>query len=508
MLAKTESVALVGTEARLVEVEVHVGTGVPAFRIVGLPAKSVTEAEQRTRAALVSSQQRWPPHRITANLAPGALRKEGTHFDLALALGILAADGRLSQEPLRGWLIMGELGLDGSVRPVRGALAGAMSCRDLGRRGLLLPTANAPEATVIEGIEVVPLETLRQAIQFLRGSWTPSPIPAINFETPLYEADLVEAAGQPIAKRALEIGAAGGHNLLFIGPPGAGKTMLAQRLPGLLPEMSLEESMEVTRLYSVAGLLPERASLIRARPFRSPHQNISVAGLIGGGSGIAHPGEVSLAHHGVLFLDELSLFRRDALESLRAPAEDKMVRLARSGGAVTYPANFSLVAAMNPCPCGYREDPKRPCRCSALQLQLHWAKLSGPLMDRFDMQVLVKRLTRAQLLGNDEAESSATVRSRVEKARLIQAERYGSPTLTNASVSSRELKRLSELSKEGRDLLGRAVDKEGLTGRGVGRVLRVARTLADLAGGGPVSEEHVGVALGFRLRDNLCEESL
>ncbi|MDQ3963244.1 MAG: YifB family Mg chelatase-like AAA ATPase [Actinomycetota bacterium] len=507
MLAKTESVALVGTEARLVEVEVHVGTGVPAFRIVGLPAKSVTEAEQRTRAALVSSEQRWPPHRITANLAPGALRKEGTHFDLALALGILAADGRLSQEPLRGWLIMGELGLDGSVRPVRGALAAAMSCRDAGRRGLILPTANAPEATVIEGIEVVPLETLKQAVQFLKGSWRPSPIPPIDLATPTYETDLAEAAGQATAKRALEIAAAGGHNLLFTGPPGAGKTMLAQRLPGLLPEMSLEESMEVTRLYSVAGLLPERASLIRTRPFRAPHQNISVAGLIGGGSGVAHPGEVSLAHHGVLFLDELSLFRRDALEGLRGPTEDKIVRLARSGGAVTYPANFSLIAAMNPCPCGYRDDEKRPCRCSALQLKLHWAKLSGPLMDRFDMQVFVKRLSRSQLLGKGEAETSTTVRSRVEKARLIQTERYGSATLTNASISNRELKRRSELSRTGRELLGNAVDKEGLTGRGVSRVLRVARTLADLGGGGPVLDEHVGLALGFRLRDNLSEES-
>lgn len=500
MLAKTESVALVGTEARLVEVEVHVGTGVPAFRIVGLPAKSVTEAEQRTRAALLSSEQRWPPHRITANLAPGALRKEGTHFDLALALGILAADERLPIEPLDGWLVMGELALDGSVRPIRGALAAAICCREQDRTGIVLPVANAPEAAVIDGVRVVPVQTLTEAIRFFKGDWSaPAALPR-SAPTPESVEDLAEVRGQGTARTAMEVAAAGGHNLVFMGPPGSGKTMLARRLPGILPAMSIEEAIEVTRIHSIAGLLPERCALVTTRPFRSPHPNISVAGLVGGGAGLAHPGEITLAHHGVLFLDELTLFRRDVLDSLRAPMEEGVIHVARSGGVVSLPASFFIAAAMNPCFCGYANDSRRACSCSELQMAAYRGRLSGPFMDRFDLQVLIGRPTRQELLGSGPTESSAAVRERVEKARLVQAERFGSARKTNGNVSTKELQ-IAELSDDAREVIGGAVDQMLLSGRGAMRVLRVARTIADLKDSSRVRAEHVSDAINLHFID-------
>ena len=500
MLAMSESVAVIGSDARLVEVEVHVALGgLPTFRLVGLPAKSVMEAEQRTRAALESTGQKWPQKRITANLAPGALRKEGTHFDLSIALGVLAADERIDAEALRGWVSIGELALDGSVRPIRGTLAAAIECRHAGRKGLICPSSNASEAAVIDGIKVIPVESLREGMDFMMGKWHPQAVEPPTWDREMSLEDLSEVRGHDTPKQGLEVAAAGGHNLLMIGSPGSGKTMLARRLSGILPEMSLEESMEVTRVYSVAGLLGDGAGLIRSRPFRSPHQHISMSGLIGGGTGLARPGEASLAHRGVLFMDEMSLFRRDVLESLRGPLEEGVIRLARAGGVVSYPATFSLVAAMNPCPCGFKEDGYRPCSCTPRQIRDHDAAISGPLLDRIDIQLVLDRVTKQELMGGEAGEPSEAVRERVEKARLIQIERYGSSLKTNANVSKRELSVHADLTARARAEVASAIDGYRLTGRGMTRVLRVARTIADLNGSGPTRDQHIIAALQLRL---------
>ncbi|MDQ3916082.1 MAG: YifB family Mg chelatase-like AAA ATPase [Actinomycetota bacterium] len=498
MLAKTLSVALVGADAHVVEVEVHATQGVPNFTIVGLPAKSVREAEQRTRSALLSSDQRWPPSRTLANLAPAALRKEGTHFDLAIAVGILAADARLDAEALEGWVFVGELGLDGSVRPVRGTLAAAMATAHAGLRGIICPAANAGEAALVEPLEVVPVETLTECIRFLRGVWQPGPVEARPEETAGEVHDMADVRGQDVAVQALELAAAGGHNLLMRGAPGCGKTMLARRMPGILPRMSTQEALEVTRLHSIAGLLGPSPGLVQERPFRTPHHNVSAAGFVGGGPGLARPGEVVLANHGVLFMDELPLFRRDVLESLRGPIEDGIVRIARAGGIVTFPCRFSLVAAMNPCPCGYIDDRNRSCRCTSHALRHYQSRLSGPLLDRFDIQVAMTRITGNDLLKAPDAPSSGSIRARVEAARDAQRRRYGSPSATNASVSKRELRTSGRFRPDAYAPLKAHVDAGILTARGFDRVLRLARTLADVRGDAEVDGEHVGRALAFR----------
>lgn len=501
MLAKTRSVALVGTEARLVDVEVGVDTGVPKFTVVGLAGASVREAEQRTRSALLASAERWPPHRTTANLAPGSLRKEGAHYDLAIAVAIVAADGRLDPGLLEGWLFCGELALDGTLRPGRGVLPAAIACKEAGLEGIICPSGNAAEAAVVEGINVIPVARLAEALAFLRGKFQPSPVQVDEVRAASSVDDIRDVRGQAEAKRALEIAAAGGHNVLLIGPPGSGKTMLARRMPGLLPQMTVGESLEVTKIHSVAGMLPERSGLIRARPFRSPHQHVSVAGLIGGGGTVIRPGEASLAHHGCLFMDELSLFRKDVLESLRGPLEDGHVRIARSSGSVRFPCRFSLIAAMNPCSCGYAADERRTCRCSDQDILRYWSRLSGPLLDRIDIQCEVRRLSKNDLMRPTEAESSDAIRDRVEHARRVQAERFGSALVTNASVAMKELEKTLHLDDQARDGLRTFIDMLALSGRGFTRVLRIARTIADLDGSTIVTADHIADAVSRRLTD-------
>jgi magnesium chelatase family protein len=491
-------VTVVGVGGEPVAVESFVGRGLPSLTVTGLPGVTVQDGRDRIRPAVEHAGAEWPLRRIVVNLAPANLRKEGPGLDLPIAVSVLAATAQVPARALQGLVLFGELSLKGEVLPTPGVISVAIAAARRRFGTVMVPAANAVEAAQVQGLRVVPVGTLREVIGFLRGTWTPAAVDPSLEPVRSVEVDLREVRGQGSARRALEIAAAGGHNLVMVGSPGAGKTMLARRLATILPDMTHDEALEATQLHSVAGLLAGRG-LLQARPFRAPHHSISTAGLLGGGSSILRPGEASLAHHGVLFLDELTEFRRDAIESLRQPLEDGRIVVARASGSVTFPARFTLVAAANPCPCGFAGDPAKHCPCREDQIHRYRSKLSGPLLDRIDLRLAVPRLTKDELLGASDGEASATVRARVMAARERQRARYarlGYPC--NAHLPGPLARREARLAAGAHTVLAKAVESMSLTGRGFDRVVKVARTIADLEASGEVRGDHVLEALSYR----------
>lgn len=506
MLATIGSAALLGIDAVPVSVEVNTGeSGVPNLILVGLPDAAVKESEDRVFSALSNSGLKMPRTRTTINLAPGDLRKEGAIYDLPIALGILVATGQLACDRLSQYLIAGELSLSGATRPIRGGLAMAVLARETGRQAILLPPLAAQEAALVEGIAVYEITSLDQAHRFLGGQLHLFPLtPPRRSPTPArvdHEPDFSDIKGQQAVRRAVEIAVAGGHNLIMIGPPGSGKSMIARRIPGIMPRPSLEEYLEILRIHSVAGQTMQGGLQFLQRPSRAPHHTISDVGLLGGGA-IPGPGEISLAHHGVLFLDELPEFQRSALEVLRQPLEDGQVTISRSAGKVTLPCNFMLVAAMNPCPCGYLGDPKHECRCAPAQIQRYRARISGPLLDRIDLHVEAPALSFAELRNDQGAESSASMRERIEVARQLQLIRFRGTRLTaNARMPPSQLKRYCAIDTALGDLLQQAMEQLSLSARAYDRILKVARTIADLAEAETIRAPHLLEAIQYRSLD-------
>ena len=505
MLAKVLSSAVIGIDAYIVEVEVDIAKGLPAFATVGLPEGAVRESKERVKAAIKNSGYHFPSDRITVNLAPADIKKEGSAFDLPMALGILGATGLLEKSSYSEYLFLGELALDGLIRPIKGVLSMTIAAKNLGFKGIFLPQENAAEAGVVGGIDIYPVTALWQVVDFLSGFSKIDPFKVELdklFQAPDSELDFNDVRGQENAKRAMEISAAGGHNVIMIGPPGSGKTMLARRLPTVLPVLSFEESLDTSKVYSVMGLMPKGYGLITLRPFRSPHHTISDAGLIGGGQN-PKPGEVSLSHNGVLFLDELPEFRKNVLEVLRQPMEDGYVTISRASATVTYPANFMLVAAMNPCPCGFLGDPKRECTCSFLQIQHYRSKISGPLMDRIDIHLEVPSVAYKDLSADaDCGAGSAEILQRVQGARQIQSKRFQKAKIhTNAGMSTRQIKQFCKIDTESNLLLEKAMEKFGLSARAHARILKISRSIADLEAGEDIRAPHVAEAIQYRTLD-------
>ena len=505
MISKVFSGAIIGIDAHLVEVEVDISSGLPSFTTVGLPEAAVKESRERVKSAIYNSGYAFPDDRITVNLAPANIKKEGTGFDLPMALGILSATGILPGHIVSRYCSMGELSLDGRIKPVGGTLPLALTAERAGLAGIIVAVENGGEAGVVQNLPVYPATTLSQVVDFFRG--TAPLLPSRTDIALLFrnnadtDLDYGEVLGQEQAKRALEIAASGGHNLIMVGPPGSGKTMLARRLPSILPPLSFDEALETTKVFSVAGLLSPGQALITERPFRAPHHTISDAGLIGGGH-IPRPGEVTLAHNGVLFLDEFSEFKPHVLEVLRQPLEDERVTISRAASAVTYPARFMLIAAMNPCPCGFLGDPKHECHCSRRQIHQYRARISGPLADRIDLHVEVPPVPYSDLKTVAPGEPSRHIRSRVLGARAIQAERFaGMPLHTNAGMKSRHIRKHCRILPAAERLLEAAVEKFGFSARAYNRILKLSRTIADLAGGCDITEEHVSEAIQYRTLD-------
>lgn len=505
MLSTIYSGGVQGIDGYTVEVEGTVSSGLPAFEIVGLPDTAVKESKERVRGAIESLGFDFPLRRVTINLAPGHIKKEGPGFDLPIAIAILTASEQLKADNLEEYLFLGELSLGGELRPVNGVLPMVMHAAENGIRKIILPRANAKEAAILQDVEVYGASDLHDVICHLSAldpmEAETLDLDAVFRQDTAYQYDFSDVKGQLEVKRALEIAAAGGHNSVMIGTPGSGKTMLAARIPSILPDMMPEEALEVTKIHSIAGLIPEGKSLVTRRPFRSPHHTVSTISLVGGGR-IPRPGEVSLAHNGVLFLDELPEFRKDALEILRQPLEDRKVSISRVSATVTYPCNFMLVAAMNPCNCGYFGDPSRTCTCSEAQIQRYMGKISGPLLDRIDLHINVMPVKYAQLSDNSKAESSASIRERVNRARKLQLQRYRSVGVTcNANLSTTQVKAFCPLDSESSALLEQAFQTLGLSARAYTRIIKVARTIADLEGAANINVSHVAEAIQYRSLD-------